>query len=331
MSEPLVSVVIPCYNAERWIEDCLTSVLEQTHAPIEILVVDDGSTDGSAAIAKRFQKDGVRLFQQTNRGAPLARNVGLAHARGAYIQYLDADDLLSADKIESQVRLLERYPEHVAVSATMYFRDRSNPADGRLEGGWPLIDTDDCVEWLIDLMDPSRAGMVQPGAWLVPRAISDRAGAWRGFRALDDDGEYFCRVLLASRGIRRSESGHNYYRQFPLGGSVSKSLSPEMQWGGFFMLKEKAAHLLERSDSERLRRFLAGRFIERAVAGYPSCRQLTRAALAQAEAFGGTDFFPSLGGWRIEAVRKIFGWRFARIVSALSLKARRVLVRRRIQ
>lgn len=316
--QQLVSVIVPCFNAERWIGQCLQSVVAQTYQPVETIVVDDGSQDNSLATVERFQRYGVRIVRQSNRGAPIARNVGLANSKGGFIQFLDADDLLSPEKIEMQVRALEQAPDYVSVSATMYFRDGTSPDAGRLDGGWPLVDTDDPVEWLIELMDPQRAAMVQPGSWLVPRSVCERAGEWRSYRALDDDGEYFCRVVLASRGIRRSRGGHNYYRQYFLGASLSAAVSPQMLWGGFFSLQERANHLLRRSNDPRLRRFLAGRFVERAVMAYPFCPQVTEAALSQARSLGGSDFFPSLGGRRIELIRSLFGWRIARRVSAIS-------------
>jgi glycosyltransferase involved in cell wall biosynthesis len=104
--QPLVSIIIPCYNAERWLSHAILSCLEQTYRPIEIIVIDDGSTDGSLDIIKSYDK---ALTWETgpNRGGNAARNRGFALSKGAYIQFLDADDYLLPEKIERQVRFLE--------------------------------------------------------------------------------------------------------------------------------------------------------------------------------------------------------------------------------
>ncbi|MFC1680654.1 glycosyltransferase family 2 protein [Pseudomonadota bacterium] len=105
----LVSVVIPCFNVEQYIRDCLDSVLRQTYSELEIICVDDGSTDATVVILETYGKH-IRLILSDHRGASSARNLGLAQANGKYIQFLDADDLLLADKISHQVALFESTP-----------------------------------------------------------------------------------------------------------------------------------------------------------------------------------------------------------------------------
>ena len=92
---PLVSVIIPMYNAQCYIEETIQSVLDQTWSNIEIIVVDDGSTDDSYDIVANIKSNKIRLFHQDNQGAPKSRNFGFLQSKGEYIQYLDADDLLS--------------------------------------------------------------------------------------------------------------------------------------------------------------------------------------------------------------------------------------------
>ncbi|WP_129671687.1 glycosyltransferase family A protein [Candidatus Chloroploca sp. Khr17] len=103
-----VSVIIPVYNGERFLAEALQSVLDQTLPPDEIIVVDDGSTDGSAAVAAQFA--GVHLLRQTNRGVGAALNLGLSHARGDLFAFLDADDRWLPDKLARQVAALNADP-----------------------------------------------------------------------------------------------------------------------------------------------------------------------------------------------------------------------------
>lgn len=115
MSNPLVSVIIPVYNGERYLAEAIDSSLAQTYQPMEIIVVDDGSTDKSANIAKSF-KD-VRYYQQTNQGVSVARNVGLASVRGGFIAFLDADDIWTPNKLDTQINYLLKHP-HVGYTIT---------------------------------------------------------------------------------------------------------------------------------------------------------------------------------------------------------------------
>ncbi len=115
MSEAeLVSVVIPVYNAARFLDDAIRSVQSQQHSRIEIIVVDDGSTDGSGDIARSFA--GVRCLRQANGGIAAARNAGVQDARGTLLAFLDADDLWTAGKLMLQLDALRATPEATFVS-----------------------------------------------------------------------------------------------------------------------------------------------------------------------------------------------------------------------
>ena len=107
---PRISVVIPVFNGERFLRDAISSVLAQGEDSLEVLVVDDGSTDGSAAVAAGFGSR-VRILSQSNAGHVAARNRGLSAARGDYITSLDADDLFTPDKFALQAGRLDRRPD----------------------------------------------------------------------------------------------------------------------------------------------------------------------------------------------------------------------------
>src|SRR6267154_1483950 len=105
-----VSVVIPVYNGERYLADAIQSVLDQTYQKFEVIVVDDGSTDGSARVAKRFG-GAIRYVHQSNGGVSKARNTGITLAQGTYLAFLDQDDLWLPDKLAVQVAYLDSHPE----------------------------------------------------------------------------------------------------------------------------------------------------------------------------------------------------------------------------
>ncbi len=118
-SEPLVSVIIPTYNRDRFVSDAIESCLAQTHPHCEIIVVDDGSTDDTAALLREGYGGRIRTLHQPNQGPGIARNTGIAAANGDFIHFLDADDRLHPRKIEIGLAAFRRRPE-VAVIYTHF-------------------------------------------------------------------------------------------------------------------------------------------------------------------------------------------------------------------
>lgn len=108
---PLTSIIIPVYNAENYIQETIQSVLNQTYRPVEIIVVDDGSTDQSAENIRQFQQSEVKYHFQSNLGAASARNRGIELAQGEFLGFLDADDLWLPKKLELQMRSFQKHPE----------------------------------------------------------------------------------------------------------------------------------------------------------------------------------------------------------------------------
>ena len=101
--QPLLSIIVPIYNVEQYLDRCIQSILNQTYQNLEIILVDDGSTDNSGEICDAFmmQDERVRVFHQENQGAAQAKNVGLREARGQYITIVDSDDIVKENMIEA--------------------------------------------------------------------------------------------------------------------------------------------------------------------------------------------------------------------------------------
>ena len=122
-SQPAVSVVIPAYNAQRTIRETLASVVAQTVDELEVIVVDDGSTDGTSAAVEALGDRRISVLHQANAGHAAARNTGIASARGRYLAFIDADDLWLANKLERQLQVLERDPQIRALQCAVVFVD----------------------------------------------------------------------------------------------------------------------------------------------------------------------------------------------------------------
>lgn len=129
---PKVTVVMPVHNGERYLNVALESVLSQHFRDWELVVVDDGSTDGTPHILKRYADDRIVVIRQDNAGEARARNVGLAHARGEYIAFLDADDVYLPGALGDLAGFLESHPEFDVVYADGYFCDACEKILGRL-------------------------------------------------------------------------------------------------------------------------------------------------------------------------------------------------------
>ena len=173
MNPPLVSVLIPCFNAETFVGATLESVLNQSWNRIEVIIVDDGSTDASVREVQRFSDGRVNLLSQTNSGASAARNTAFAACRGDFIQFLDADDVLHHDKIKVQIeRLIDAPPGYIASGPWARFSYQTSEAVFRREAVWRDLQPVEFLttSWL-------GGGMMAPCVWLTPRSVLERAGA----------------------------------------------------------------------------------------------------------------------------------------------------------
>jgi glycosyltransferase involved in cell wall biosynthesis len=182
MSDPLVSVVIPVRNGERFLAEAIASVLAQRYRPLELIVVDDGSSDQSAAIARAVPE--VVCLSQAAQGVSVARNAGLACARGELIAFLDADDRWTPDKLSAQVGYLREHPDVQFVMSRMrYFVEPgcAIPPAFRRE----LLDGDR-VSWLLS-------------AFVGRRALFDRCGGFKSDLSTAEDVDWFARVK--DRGV----------------------------------------------------------------------------------------------------------------------------------
>ncbi len=125
MSPILVSIIIPCYNVEDYVGECLDSAINQTYRPIEIIAVDNNSTDKTLDILRDYERrypDLITVLEKKKQGAPAARNKGMSVASGEWLQFLDADDLLMERKIANQVNLIEGSPDAWMVVGTHIYQ-----------------------------------------------------------------------------------------------------------------------------------------------------------------------------------------------------------------
>ena len=207
----LVSILIPAYNAEKWIAYTINCAKSQTWPNKEIIVVDDGSTDETLKIARAAESKMIKVVSQENGGACRARNNALSLAQGEYIQWLDADDLLHPEKISIQLDNGNgQNGEKILLTCSWgKFFYRWQKTKFKKDSLWQDLGP---TEWIINKF--SNNVWMNPAVWLVSRYLTDLAGPWdeRLTSSGDDDGEYICRVVAKSNGVRFVPEAKCYYR-----------------------------------------------------------------------------------------------------------------------
>jgi glycosyltransferase involved in cell wall biosynthesis len=249
--KPLVSILIPAYNSEEWIADTLQSAIAQTWQRKEIIVVDDGSRDRTAELARRFASEEVAVVSTRNQGASAARNHALQLSKGDYIQWLDADDLLAPDKIERQLAALQDSDSRRVLlsSPWAYFNYRTRRAHFVPTSLWHDLSP---IEWL--LLKMSENLHMQTATWLTSRELAEAAGPWDTRLMSDDDGEYYCRVLLASEGTRFVPEAKVFYRITPSNRWSRVGTSDKKKDALLLSMKLHVRYLRSLEESERARK-----------------------------------------------------------------------------
>lgn len=231
---PIVSVIIIFFNEEKFLEEAITSVLDQSYVNWELLLVDDGSTDNSTEIARHFvQKYGSQLhylehYQHQNRGMSASRNLGINHAKGKYIAYLDGDDVWLPQKLERQVAILESQPEAVMVYGPLllWYSWTGLPKDQHKDRRYGLQTYNIQLKTNTLMPAPDLLNLFIPYKQLIPagilirkQAILDVGVYEETFKANYEDAVLLVKICLKSAVFVTDECLYKY-RQHP--GSTSK-------------------------------------------------------------------------------------------------------------
>jgi glycosyltransferase involved in cell wall biosynthesis len=287
--KPLVSILIPAHNAQTWIADTIRSALAQTWENKEIIVIVDGSTDRTPEIVDRFTSQGVIVHRQERSGAPTARNVAFGLSRGDYIQWLDADDLLSPNKIERQLGALTEHDTRRTLLSCPWGKFFYRVEAARFTP-CPLWYDLSPKEWLLRRMESG--SHMQTATWLVSRELTELAGPWDARLVVDDDGEYFCRVKRMADGIRFVPAARVYYRHHTEQRVSVVGTSRAKQEALLLSSQLCVGYMLSLEDSDRSRAACLAFLQKRMLDFHPNSVDLVAQMQESAAALGGRLEFP---------------------------------------
>lgn len=272
---------MPCYNAHQWISEAIESCLAQTYEPIEIIIINDGSTDGSLDIIQSFANKyplQIKFKTTENRGASAARNHGYALAKGKYIKFLDADDIILPDTVAGEIAIANNRTDVIASSPWWTLEWTGNEWKRKYPRPYKLYD---------QLASELRYGDFIPGqALLWPSEVIERLGGWDETRCPNDDGDLRLRALLSGYGIIKSSRGGFEWRRHTL--SSLSNLKNDTSLESLIKVLEKVEPMLISTNRlEFYKLDLACAFHRLASYIMPYNETLGERALSQARRLGG--------------------------------------------
>ena len=322
--KPLVSILIPAFDAQEWIADTIKSAVRQTWPRKEIIVVDDGSRDHTLAIARQFASKEVSVVTQANQGAAAARNQAFSVCQGDYIQWLDADDLLASDKIARQMEALEHSANKrmLLSSAWGRFMYRPHRANFVPTALWCDLSP---LEWLLRKM--GQGVFMQTATWLVSRELTEAAGPWNTQLLGDDDGEYFCRVLLGSNGTRFIPEARVLFRMTGVNRLSYIGRSERKMEAQFVSMQLHIGYIRSLEDTERVRTACV-KYLQHCLPSfYPERLDIVKQLEQLAATLGGRLEVPPPLSWKYAWIQKGFGWPLAKRAKLLMPRCRWSLIR----
>ncbi|MEO1131838.1 MAG: glycosyltransferase family 2 protein, partial [Cyanobacteria bacterium J06639_1] len=198
MSDPLVSIIIPTYNAEAFLAETLASCFAQDYASIEVIVVDDGSQDGTIAVVESLMAEEPRLqlFRSINQGQCVSRNIGIALSKGEYLKFLDHDDLLTPWSISYQLEALQTFAAGIAIGKPIKCNNQKMRDTYRDLSEHPPAETEPVTLWKGKLVEANRQFSPTPNEMLMRRDPVVSAGGFNRFLATGEEANLMLKIQV---------------------------------------------------------------------------------------------------------------------------------------
>jgi len=250
---PLVSIIVPCYNYGHLLGETLNNILEQSYTNWECIIVDDGSTDNTSSVANEFVKNHKQFSYvfQKNAGLSAARNTGLHHSKGSFIQLLDADDFIESNKLLAQINVFIEHPNsEIVYSEVRYFSSEQKSlrrfSMNEIDKPWmPKVDSSNQQLLMSTLIDLNICVVNAP---LIRKSVFDRIGVFNTKLIAVEDWEFWCRCAFQEVNFRfdNSQGTHALVRFH--GGSMSKNI--KRMYEAASVARKTIEHLIQKMNSQ---------------------------------------------------------------------------------
>lgn len=318
---PFVSVIIPVFNAEKFIAKSIASVLKQTFSNFELIVIDDGSSDQSVKVIREFQDVRIKLYSQSNSGQCKALNFGLANATGQFIKFLDADDYLNPVHLEKLVELIASLDEKQAERTLVLSRWQRFSGEDNL---FPIVDRPEWgnnrpMDFIVKALG-NGPDMLPGWQWLIPKKLIERVGSWNENLGLGNDFEFSVRLILGSDQILFCHESIVYYRS-DLQSNMSSSTSISTIMSVLTASRTGIKNILAVSNTDKVKQVCADKLQIWLLSYLPYIKSsLAKEVEQEVKALGGSDvnadwdkkmlFLKKLIGWKATKMFQYYYYRF---------------------
>ena len=311
---PLISIITPCYNAAHYLRAAAESVLSQTYQNFEWILVNDGSTDETDLVIREYEDGRIRYFKQDNMGQCAASNFGLKKARGAYIKFFDADDLMNPEHLQLQFNSLNGFKDAISSCSWGRFYD-GNPQSAQFipETVWENLDS---LLWIKKALS-QKYDMMGVWLWLIPKSVIEKTGGWDESLSLNNDFEFSIRLLLAVKEVRFAPDARIYYRSGNT--SLSQQHSEKSYRAAIKSTDLGCINLLQRENTREIRQLCANRYQEWLFRMYPDFPTLQSCLEVKIAELGGSTRKID-GGIIFRYISMAVGWKIAKRIKLIFLQ-----------
>ncbi|WP_428328408.1 glycosyltransferase family 2 protein [Mucilaginibacter sp.] len=303
---PLISICMPAYNCGPFIQQTLACLCAQSYSNIEIIVVNDGSTDDTRAQIESITDQRITLINLTNGGAAKARNIAYQHSKGKYIIFFDADDHVKPDFILQQVKKINDLDDVVVLADWGRFYGDDFNSFVKEANTYDELFFEDWINDHWHNNDP----MTTPGRVIIPKKIVEQAGPWNESLNLNDDLEFYSRVFLKAKKILFNHNATFYYRSGIKGLSSKKGSNAYLSLYKSIQLSTELI-LAHFGDNAHIKQSCANLWQGFVHEVYPYENELTRKAEQNIKALGGANL-PFLAGGYTKTLATLIGWKLTK-------------------
>lgn len=312
----LISICIPAYNANKYIKQTLKAILSQNYSNFEIIVIDDQSTDETFTTVENFNDLRVKIFKSKSKGAAAARNQAFNLSKGKYIVFMDADDWMPNNFLESQISCLNHDDEVIIAQWGRFYKDDLSTIE--IDKGQSPIDLN-FKQWILAYWT-NNSHMTCPGRIMMTRDLILEAGLWDEELSLNDDFQFYSQIFSKSSVIKFNPHTVFYYRS---GINGLSSIKSERAYSSNYKSICKGIQSAQNKyqNDKDLNQAFANLLQNFIYETYPLNKELIIQAESAIQKYGGADFkFPA--GGKTAVLNSIFGWKLVKRIKLWMSEAR---------